>query len=201
VAEASELGPLYQVRVPSYQLDRATFDEEVLRRAAAAGAHVARPATITGVQLCSGNEQTVTYRGGDETKTVRSRWIVDASDVAAILAQKEGWWKSNTEHPTAAAWSRWKGVKDWDSRELAEKYPQWSRAIYAMRNTATNHVIGDGWWSWWIPLKDGDVSVRRCSRSTTRQLAAGRRQGWRTIENFFDETSGRTRDSGRRGVR
>ena len=27
VAEASELGPLYQVRVPSYQLDRATFDE------------------------------------------------------------------------------------------------------------------------------------------------------------------------------
>ena len=25
--------------------------------------------------------------------------------------------------------------------------------------TATNHVIGDGWWSWWIPLKGGDVSV------------------------------------------
>jgi len=147
VAEASELGPLYQVRVPSYQLDRATFDEEVLRRAAAAGAHVAHPATITGVQLCSGNEQTVTYRDGDETKTVRSRWIVDASDVAAILAQKEDWWKSNTEHPTAAAWSRGKGVKDWDSRELAEKYSQWSRAVYAMRNTATNHVIGDGWWS------------------------------------------------------
>src|SRR6478736_1282282 len=34
LGEASELGPLYQVRVPSYQLDRATFDEEVLRRAA-----------------------------------------------------------------------------------------------------------------------------------------------------------------------
>ncbi len=90
LAEASELGPLYQVRVPSYQLDRAAFDEE---------------------------------------------------------------------DPTAAAWSRWQGVKDWDSRELAEKYPSWSRAVYATRNTATNHVIGDGWWSWWIPLKGGDVSV------------------------------------------
>ncbi len=116
LAEASELGPLYQVRVPS-------------------------------------------YRNGDGTRTVRSRWIVDASGVAAILARKEGWWKSNTEHPTAAAWSRWKGVKDWDSRELADKYPSWSRAVYATRNTATNHVIGDGWWSWWIPLKGGDVSV------------------------------------------
>jgi flavin-dependent dehydrogenase len=159
LAEASELGPLYQVRVPSYQLDRAAFDEEVLRRATAAGAQLVRPATITDVQLSSGNEQSVTFRNGDGNKTVRARWIVDASGVAAILARKNGWWVSNTEHPTAAAWSRWKGVKDWDSRELAEKYPQWSRSVYSTRNTATNHVIGDGWWSWWIPLKGGDVSV------------------------------------------
>jgi hypothetical protein len=50
-------------------------------------------------------------------------------------------------------------VKDWDSRELALKFPEWSKAVYGMRNTATNHLIGDGWWSWWIPLKGGDVSV------------------------------------------
>src|SRR6266508_995283 len=159
LADASELGPLYQVRVPSYQLDRAAFDEEVLRRAGIAGAEILRPATIIDVQLRPGKEQTVAFRTGDGTRTVRSRWIVDASGLAAILARKEGWWKSNTEHPTAAAWSRWQGVKDWDSRELAEKYPSWSRAVYATRNTATNHVIGDGWWSWWIPLKGGDVSV------------------------------------------
>ena len=37
---------------------------------------------------------------------------------------------------------------------------RWSRpSVYGVRNTATNHVIGDGWWSWWIPLKGGDVSV------------------------------------------
>ena len=159
LADASELGPLYQVRVPSYQLDRAAFDEEVLRRAGVAGAHIMRPVTVTDVQLSSGKEQTVRFRNGDGTKTVRSRWIVDASGVAALLARKGGWWKSNTEHPTAAAWSRWKGVKDWDSRELAEKYPQWASAVYGTRGTATNHVIGDGWWSWWIPLKGGDVSV------------------------------------------
>ena len=159
LADASELGPLYQVRVPSYQLDRAAFDEEVLRRAGVAGAHIMRPVTVTDVQLSSGKEQTVTFRNGDGTKTVRSRWIVDASGVAALLARKGGWWKSNTEHPTAAAWSRWRGVKDWDSRELAEKYPQWASAVYGTRGTATNHVIGDGWWSWWIPLKGGDVSV------------------------------------------
>jgi flavin-dependent dehydrogenase len=157
--EASELGGRYQVRLPSYQLDRATFDEEVLRRACAAGADLLRPASVIDVKLAAGQDQSITVKNGEGSKTLRARWIIDASGVGAILARKQGWWKSNTAHPTAAAWSRWKGVKDWDSRELAEKFPKWASAVYSVRGTATNHVIGDGWWSWWIPLKGGDVSV------------------------------------------
>ena len=157
--ESSELGGRYQVRLPSYQLDRASFDEEVLRRAGVAGAEILRPASVLDVQLSAGQDQTITLKNGEGARTVRARWVVDASGVTAMLARKNGWWKSNDAHPTAAAWSRWKGVKDWDSRELAEKYPEWVSAIYGIRNTATNHVVGDGWWSWWIPLKGGDVSV------------------------------------------
>lgn len=157
--EASELGAKYLSRIPSFQLDRAAFDEEVLRRAGLAGATILRPATVSKIQLNAGGEQSMEVRYGDQRQTVTARWIVDASGLAALIARKEGWWRSNTEHPTAAAWSRWKGVKDWDSRELAQKYPEWSKAVYGIRNTATNHIIGDGWWSWWIPLKGGDVSV------------------------------------------
>ena len=159
LAEASELGGRYQVRLPSYQLDRATLDEEVLRRAGATGAEILRPASVLDVELSSGADQTITLKTNDGTKTVRARWVVDASGVAALLARNNGWWRPNNAHPTAAAWSRWKGVKDWDGRELAEKYPEWFSATYGVRGTATNHVIGDGWWSWWIPLKGGDVSV------------------------------------------
>jgi len=159
LSEASELGGRYQVRLPSYQLDRATLDEEVLRRAGEGGAEILRPASVIDVQLSPGAEQTITLKTHDATKTVCARWVVDASGFAALLARKNGWWRSNTAHPTAAAWSRWKGVKDWDSRELAEKYPEWASATYSVRGTATNHVIGDGWWSWWIPLKGGDTSV------------------------------------------
>src|SRR5262249_60643616 len=85
LADASELGPLYQVRVPSYQLDRAAFDEEVLRRAGVAGAEILRPATIIGVQLQSGKEQAVTFRNGDTTRTVQSRSSCEAAGVAGIL--------------------------------------------------------------------------------------------------------------------
>ncbi len=157
--EASELGGRYQVRLPSYQLDRATLDEEVLRRACMAGAKLLRPANVTQIELASGGEQSITVRMGEVTETLRARWVVDASGVAALLARKNNWLRPNSDHPTSAAWARWRGVKDWDSRELAEKYPDWASAVHCIRNTATNHVMGDGWWSWWIPLKGGDVSV------------------------------------------
>jgi flavin-dependent dehydrogenase len=157
--EAAEVGPRYLARLPSYQLDRSTFDEEVLRRVAEMGATVIRPAIVSKVQLRPGGEQTLEVKQGETRIEVSARWIVDASGVNALLARKNGWWRANAEHPTAAAWSRWHGVKDWDGRELAEKYPAWAAAVYGTRGTATNHIIGDGWWAWMIPLKGGDTSV------------------------------------------
>jgi hypothetical protein len=81
---------------------------------------------VAKVELKPGELQTLTLRHHETTETVRARWVVDASGRAAVLARKNGWWRNNSEHPTAAAWSRWKGVKDWDGRELAEKYPEWA---------------------------------------------------------------------------
>jgi len=159
LADSSEIGPKYHVRLPSWQLDRAVVDEEVLRRAVALGAELKRPAQVTGVRLSPGGEQEIDVKMGDSTETLRSRWVIDASGVAAILARQEGWHTPNTAHPTASAWARWRGVKDWDGRELAGKFPEWSNRCLGSRNTATNHIVGDGWWSWWIPLKGGDVSV------------------------------------------
>lgn len=157
--EASELGAKYQVRLPSYQLDRATLDEEVLRRAVAAGAQLLRPAVVRHVTLEDGGQQLIEAKCGEETRLFKARWVVDASGIAALLARKNGWWQRNEEHPTAAVWARWRNLKDWDGLELAEKYPAWARAVYGIRGTATNHIFGDGWWSWWIPLKGGDTSV------------------------------------------
>lgn len=159
--ECSEIGGGYLARIAGYQIDRSKLDEEVLRRAALLGAEILRPAQLTKVELVPGGAQRLTVRRlpDGQPETITARWVVDASGVAATLARQEGWWRSNTEHPTASVWARWKNVKDWDGLELAQKYPEWSRQCHGIRGTATNHLMGDGWWSWWIPLKGGDVSI------------------------------------------
>jgi flavin-dependent dehydrogenase len=159
IAECGEIGGRYLVRVPAFQLDRAVLDEEVLRRAVAAGAELWRPAQVQKVELRPGEDQVLSVRRGDVTETVRARWVVDASGIAATLARQNGWWRANNAHPTTAVWSRWRGVRDLDGLELAQKHPEWAQASYGIRATATNHIMGSGWWAWMIPLKGGDVSV------------------------------------------
>ncbi len=157
--DCSEIGGRYLARVPSFQVDRSVLDEEVLQRACAAGAQLFRPASVHDVQLDDGGVQRITIRRDAAPETITARWVVDASGVACLLARAQGWWRSNTEHPIASVWARWRGVKDWDSYELSRKYPMWAQACYGIRNTATNHLLGEGWWAWCIPLKGGDVSV------------------------------------------
>jgi flavin-dependent dehydrogenase len=157
--QCSEIGGKYLARVAAFQVDRAVLDEEVLQKARSLGAAVWRPATVQRVELVSGGQQTLQVQHGDRTETVRARWLIDASGVAAFLARQNGWWRPNLAHPTTAVWSRWKGVKDLDGWEVAEKFPKWAMACYGIRGAATNHLMGDGWWAWMIPLKGGDVSV------------------------------------------
>lgn len=155
----SEVGGRYLARVPAWQVDRSTLDEEVLRRAVKAGVTLFRPAKVKNVRLESGARQTVSIEGPDGPATLTARWVVDGSGFSCFLARQEGWLRTNTAHPTTACWARWKGVQDWDSLDLATRFPEWSQACHGIRNTATNHIVGDGWWAWFIPLKGGDTSV------------------------------------------
>lgn len=182
--ECSEIGGLSLARLPSFQVDRAVLDQEVLNRAYAAGAEVWRPAEVQNVELTAGGMQKVHAKVNGEVRVAEARWVIDASGVAALLARRNGWLKPNTEHPTAALWSRWRGVKDWDGFELQQKFPEWHKACWGMRATATNHLVGDGWWAWLIPLKGGDTSVGVVFDQRTVQIPEGGSLGER-LKNFL----------------
>lgn len=157
--DCSEVGPTYHVNIPAYQVDRAELDEEVLRRAKALGAEVMRPGRVRSIELVSGGQQTVHVKteAGDEGH--RARWVVDASGPACVLARQQGWIQPNERHQTSSIWVRYSNVLNFDDANLRQSFPKYSQRCHGSRNTATNHITGDGWWSWWIVLKSGEVSV------------------------------------------
>ena len=158
--DCSEIGGKYLSTVPSFLVDRAQLDEEVLRRAEAAGVNVLRPALVKSVTLTAGGQQTLHIQVEKEDPiAIQARWVVDGSGVRCLLARSQGWWKANEKHPTLAGWSRWKCTKDWDSVELSAECFSSGDPFVGIRGTATNHLIGEGWWAWWIALKGGDTSI------------------------------------------
>lgn len=155
----SEIGPKYTVNLPAYQVDRARLDEDLLSKARAMGITIWRPAEVKQVELHPGGQQTIHLKRDGEELSVTSRWVVDASGTARLLARKNKWTRPNERHPIASVWSRWKGVRGWDDAELCREHPAYANRCFGIRHTATNHLVGKGWWSWWIPLKGGDMSV------------------------------------------
>jgi flavin-dependent dehydrogenase len=175
-----EIGTRYQSRLPGFQVDRAKLDSHILELACRSGCDLWRPAKVTSFELNDGDGQSVTAivpNGGRSSVTPRQlgsqeiappeprectatcRWIIDATGRATMLARKFGYLRQNTEHPINAVWARFSGVKEWDSYEWRERFPDYVNHCRTAREWATNHLFGRGWWLWIIPLQGGDVSA------------------------------------------
>lgn len=163
LGSCGEVGARYQVKLPSYQVDRAVLDEELLRMAAREGTELRRPARITRLKLPEeGSAESLTeltIRSGDSEETLRTRWLIDASGKAAVVGRSLGLVRKLEEHRTNAMWARFRDVRDWDSQELLERFPQLQENAVCSRTAATNHLTGYGWWCWIIPLRGGDFSL------------------------------------------
>jgi flavin-dependent dehydrogenase len=160
LSEMSEAGPDEVPRLPSFQLDRAKMDEQMLAAAVAAGAEMARPARVTDIHV-EWPKNRVRFEQDGQIREVTCRWIVDASGRATLLARQLGHHVRTDAHPTAAAWGRWSNVVDMDGTTIQGPDPRRPNLppISAARRLATNHFCGYGWWCWLIPLGGGETSI------------------------------------------
>jgi len=155
-----EIGPRYQARVQTFQVDRAKLDSHLLELAVKAGCELWRPAKVTNIDFGAGNGKGATIQADlNGERSASARWLIDASGRATVLARKLGHFRPNNEHPINSVWARFTGVKDWDSYDWREKFPSYMDACRTARSWATNHLMGHGWWCWIIPLRGGDVSA------------------------------------------
>ena len=214
LADLDELGPKRQAAMASFHLDRPRLDEQALAAAADRGAEVLRPAAVRGIELGeNGRSSTLTLHAEDaEPRTVRARWVIDASGRRGVLARKLGLQEKLPDHPVSSSWARWDGVADADGPAIQGPDPARPRMprIAPPRALSTNHFCGHGWWSWVIPLKGGRTSVgltfdRRLFEPPAGVRLAGREpeaavRGVRAVGAGALATA-RGRDHGRFGLR
>ncbi len=180
-ADASETGSFRRSAVTSFQLRRDVLDEHILASAVAEGAELARPARAVDVVLAppgvpsAARDHRVRIahgaRGEAGEETISCRWVLDATGRATFLGRKLGLIERNKEHPTAAIWGRWQGVRHLD--DLAARSPtDLARKNVSSRRLATNHYVGFGYWVWVIPLGNGETSIGIVYDTRLLQLGA-----------------------------
>ncbi|MCU0795361.1 MAG: NAD(P)/FAD-dependent oxidoreductase [Akkermansiaceae bacterium] len=155
----SEIGPFSQARFPTYQLDRSKLDQKILDQATSLGCELVRPATVKSMELAGKGKNLVTYKADGQTRTIRAAWVIDASGKAALIARQRGTLKSLDAHPVHSMWVRFRNARDLDCPTSRLDTPNMQPPPVVSRSSATNHLMGRGWWSWIIPLSNGEFSA------------------------------------------
>ncbi len=157
IDDVQEIGVSRYLNVTSYQIDRGIFENFLLECARERGVDVDTGFVVEAIRL--GQEaasHAVDVRGRDSTQTLTARWVVDATGRPGLLKRQLGLAGSN-DHDVNAIWFRMPvriDVEDW-SRDAA-----WlGRCEGGQRWRSTNHLVGDGYWAWLIPLSSGYHSV------------------------------------------
>lgn len=155
--QMSEIGSSRFPHVPSFQLERAALERDLVPLNRAAGVDVRLGAKVTAVTIDGQSKHSVTFEQGGEKFEVSARWVCDASGRRHIVSRTLGAKvHKETRLNTAAAWARYRNVAGLDAVDDAA----WrGRVRYTSRHLSTNHMMYDGYWIWFIPLAGDLMSV------------------------------------------
>ncbi|TMK34499.1 MAG: dehydrogenase [Actinobacteria bacterium] len=161
ITQRVEWGDSAFAPVPTYQLDRGRFENELARRNVEAGIDLVQGAFVDEVEL-DGDQHSVTIvqggPGGDRS-TITARWVVDAAGRSFILRNKLGLAK-DVEHDINSAWWR-VGNGLVDHEEWGAHDETWMARMErpGIRRYSTTHLAGEGYWVWLIPLASNSHSI------------------------------------------
>lgn len=159
IARRVELGHASRPHIgATYQLDRGRFENYLSDELAGRGVDMWANHRIGEVDLSDGGDRhRVSVAAPDGTlREIRARWVIDASGRASVLKRKLGLSKPNG-HNVNAAWFRIDYPIDID--EWSDSTSWHERITDGQRRLSTNHLMGEGYWVWLIPLASNSISV------------------------------------------
>nr|WP_276601001.1 tryptophan 7-halogenase [Nannocystis sp. ILAH1] len=183
--DMTELGSRHLLRLPSFQLDRARLEDDLLRMNRDAGVEVHLGAKAHDLALSPSSEagpgqHEFTVTEGEQQTRWRCKWLIDASGRASLVARDQDL-RVPTDLPVSAVWGRFRGYADMDDMGP----PEWrGRVQNTARFLSTNHFCYPGYWIWFIPLGQEVMSVGWVGEK------AQFRDAWRKPEGFLEFLKG-----------
>lgn len=161
ITKRPEKGPADFPEKDTYQVDRGLFENKLAARARALGVDVAQGARIGSVTLAD-ESHTVAFEQFGREGTTCARWVVDASGRSSLLKRQLALGRDCAHHINAA-WFRLSGgldLEEWGAHDEA-----WLERMSrpGIRKYSTNHLLGEGYWIWLIPLATGPISIGVCA--------------------------------------
>lgn len=160
-----ELGDSTMPTWVAYQIDRGRFERELAERARDHGVEFIDRCRVKSIEIADPQHTVGLVRDSAEWD-VRAPWIVDASGRFSLLKRQLGLSQDVAHQTINAVWFRMKGKIDigsWGSN------PDWQGRVDDpdYRWLSTNHLMGEGYWVWLIPLGEeytsiGIVADERC---------------------------------------
>ncbi|MGA2163332.1 MAG: tryptophan 7-halogenase [Solirubrobacteraceae bacterium] len=161
ITARTELGIPFFPPHDNFQLDRGLFENKLAARARALGVDLQQGARVREVEL-GGDAHRVTFEQFDGENRLTARWVVDAAGRASLLKRKLDL-ATDCGHHINSSWIRLGGgldLEDW-GREDAAWMARMSEP--GIRMLSTNHLMGEGYWVWMIPLSSGPISIGVCA--------------------------------------
>jgi flavin-dependent dehydrogenase len=151
--EMSELGTINMPFHPTFQIDRARMEGDLLELNGREGVDVRIGAGVDEVELGENGAPHVLEVAGER---IRARWLVDAGGREGFLARRLDWRVPEPEHKIGSVWARFEGMADIDDGGSEAFH---ARVRHTTRHLSTLHFLYPGYWIWIIPLGFGVTSV------------------------------------------
>jgi flavin-dependent dehydrogenase len=154
--EMSELGTVNLPFHPTFQIDRARMETDLVAMNRSDGVDVRTGTRVEALELGQGGApHRVVVEGPAGRERLSTRWLVDATGRPGLLARELELRLPEPEHRIGSVWGRFEGVADLDRAGDAFR----ARVRYTARGLSTVHFLYPGYWIWLIPLRGGLTSV------------------------------------------
>ena len=158
IEQRLELGAKCFAHCPSYQLGRGRFENHLGEVCRGRGVQFIDQANVTSIDIRRRRKQhSVGYRFNDDEKQVTARSVVDASGRRALLYAASWTAEARDTHRECRMASN--RTADQDRRLVRRSGVARGHSGNVGRWYSTNHLKGEGYWVWLIPLAPGSTSV------------------------------------------